>query len=287
MHLLTFDKNGKPTVGIRQGNDIIDLSVAVPEFKQDMISILAGGKDALDYLKTVLPSAKSEAVLNPETITYLPPVPNPQKILCVGLNYADHAAEGRKEVPTSPVFFSRFNHTLVAHKQPLLCPRVSEKFDFEGELAVVIGKKAKHLTKENALSCVAGYSIFHDGSVRDYQVRTPQWTLGKNFDQTGGFGPEIVTADELPPGAKGLRLTTVLSGETMQNGNTEDFIFDVPVLLQALTETMTLQPGDVIITGTPAGVGFARKPPRFMKAGDVCEITIEGIGTLVNPVRDE
>ena len=287
MHLLTFSKQGKPTVGVRKGDVVIDLSVAVPEFKKEMSAILAAGKEAIEYLENVLPSAKDEAVLDPETLTYLPPVTNPQKILCVGLNYADHAAEGKKEIPSHPVFFARFNNTLVAHKQPLIRPRVSEKFDFEGELAIIIGKKAKHLTRDNALDCVAGYSIFHDGSVRDYQVRTPQWTLGKNFDGSGGFGPVIVTADALPQGAKGLQLTTVLSGEVMQKGNTKDFIFDVPTVLQALTETMTLVPGDVIITGTPAGVGFARKPPRYMKAGDVCDITIEGIGTLSNPVVDE
>ena len=287
MRLLTFDKAGKPTLGVRRGDEVIDLSIAVPEFKKDMISVLEAGQDALDYLSMALENVSSDAVFAEESIHYLPPIVNPQKILCVGLNYRDHAAEGTFEVPEYPVFFSRFSHTLVGHKQPIINPKVSDKFDYEGELAVIIGKKAHHAKKENALDVVAGYSIFQDGSVRDYQRRTHQWTLGKNFDATGGFGPEIVTADELPQGGKGLKLTTTLNGKTMQDGNTKDCIFDVPTLIEALTETMTLLPGDVIITGTPAGVGFAQKPPRYLKAGDVCTITIEGIGTLTNPVKDE
>lgn len=284
MRLLTFNKNGIPTIGLRNGEEIIDLSIAAPQLPKDMPGVLA----VLDGVKPLL-AAKlpSEAIIPLSQINYLPPVPNPQKILCTGLNYRDHAAEGGKPIPETPVFFSRFSHTLTGHNQPLIRPKASEKFDYEGELAVIIGKKSRHLTKDNALDAVAGYSIFCDGSLRDFQVRSSQWTLGKNFDATGGFGPEIVTTDELPKGAEGLQLVTKINGETLQNGNTGDCIFDVATLLVALAEVMTLVPGDVIITGTSAGVGFARNPRKWMKPGDVCEISIEGIGTLVNPVVDE
>lgn len=284
MRLLTFNKNGVPTIGLRRGNEVIDLSIAAPHLPYTMPALLHVLDEVAPILSTKLPT---DALLPLEAIDFLPPVPYPQKILCVGLNYRDHAAEGGKPVPDYPVFFSRFSHTLVGHNHALIRPKASDKFDYEGELAVIIGKKAHHLTKENALEAVAGYSIFHDGSIRDFQVRTPQWTLGKNFDATGGFGPEIVTRDELPEGAHGLSLVTKLNNEVLQNGNTADCVFDVATLLVTLTEVMTLVPGDVIITGTPAGVGFARNPRKFMKAGDVCEITIEGIGTLRNTVTDE
>ncbi len=282
MHLLTFNKHGTPTIGIRQGDTIIDLSIAKPDAPKDMCALLAAGVDALKGLQ-----APKEAIIMAESVDYLPPVTKPEKILCVGLNYRDHAAEGNMPIPDYPVFFARFAHTLVGHKQPIIRPKASEKLDYEGELAIIIGKKARHVSKDKALSVVAGYSIFHDATLRDYQVKTPQWTVGKNFDSTGGFGPHIVTADELPEGGHGLRIKTRLNGETMQDSTTAEFIFDTATIISTLSEVMTLQPGDVIITGTPAGVGFARKPPRWMKAGDICEIDIEGIGTLTNPIRDE
>ena len=211
----------------------------------------------------------------------------PQKIVCVGLNYADHAKESPYEQPTYPALFCRFNSTLVGHGAPIMRPRVSEQLDYEGELVVIIGKRGRHITADRALEHVAGYSIFNDASVRDYQFKSPQWTAGKNFDATGAFGPGFVTADDLPAGARGLRLQTRLNGQTVQDATTGDMLFDVVSLITIISEAMTLEVGDVIVSGTPAGVGFARKPPLWMKQGDVCEVEIEGLGVLRNPIVDE
>ena len=222
-----------------------------------------------------------------DSITFKPPIEKPGKIVCMGLNYADHAKEGGNARPEYPSFFMRGPSSLTAHLSPILRPRVSDKLDYEAELAFVVGKKARHLTLENALDCVAGYSIFNDGSVRDYQRKTNQWTIGKNFDQTGAFGPWLVTPDELPPGCDGLKIQSRLNGQVMQNANTRDFLWGVAETIVLISECMTLEPGDVVITGTPAGVGYARTPPVFMKAGDICEIEIESIGVLRNTIADE
>ena len=205
----------------------------------------------------------------------------------MGLNYADHAKEGGNARPEYPSFFMRGPSSLVAHDAPMIRPTVSDKLDYEAELAFVVGKRVQKLTKENALDCVAGYSIFNDGSIRDYQRKSTQWTIGKNFDQTGAFGPWLITPDELPKGAHGLQIQSRLNGKVMQNGNTHDFLWGVAETIQLITECMTLEPGDVVITGTPAGVGYARTPPVFMKPGDIIEVEIEGIGVLRNPIRDE
>lgn len=222
-----------------------------------------------------------------DSITFKPPIEKPGKIVCMGLNYADHAKEGGNARPEYPSFFMRGPSSLTAHLSPILRPRVSDKLDYEAELAFVVGKKARHLTLENALDCVAGYSIFNDGSIRDYQRKTNQWTIGKNFDQTGAFGPWLVTPDELPLGCDGLNIQSRLNGKVMQNANTKDFLWGVAETIALISECMTLDPGDVVITGTPAGVGYARTPPVFMKAGDICEIEIESIGVLRNTIVDE
>jgi 2-keto-4-pentenoate hydratase/2-oxohepta-3-ene-1,7-dioic acid hydratase in catechol pathway len=222
-----------------------------------------------------------------DSITFKPPIDKPGKIVCMGLNYADHAKEGGNARPEYPSFFMRGPSSLTAHLSPILRPRVSDKLDYEAELAFVIGKKARHLNLENALDCVAGYSIFNDGSIRDYQRKTNQWTIGKNFDQTGAFGPWLVTPDELPLGCDGLNIQSRLNGKVMQNANTKDFLWGVAETIVLISECMTLEPGDVVITGTPAGVGYARTPPVFMKAGDICEIEIESIGVLRNTIVDE
>jgi 2-keto-4-pentenoate hydratase/2-oxohepta-3-ene-1,7-dioic acid hydratase in catechol pathway len=205
----------------------------------------------------------------------------------MGLNYADHAKEGGNARPEYPSFFMRGPSSLAAHNAPLIRPSVSDKLDYEAELAFIVGKRARNLTRENALDCIAGYSVFNDGSIRNYQRKTTQWTIGKNFDQTGGFGPCLVTPDELPPGAHGLQIQSRLNGAVMQNANTKDFLWDVAETIVLITECMTLEPGDVVITGTPAGVGYARTPPVFMKPGDVCEIEVEGVGILKNTIQDE
>lgn len=220
-------------------------------------------------------------------VSILPPISKASKILCVGLNYVDHAAEGGMTVPDYPTVFARFNSSLIGHGAPLVCPKVSEQFDYEGEMVAVIGKGGRAISEADALSHVAGYSVFNDGSVRDYQLRTPQWTIGKNFDGTGAFGPAFVTADELPPGAAGLRIQTRLNGRVLQNASTDDLVFSVARLVSLISAAMTLEAGDVIVTGTPAGVGLGHKPPIFMKQGDVCEIEIEKIGLLSNPVVKE
>lgn len=226
------------------------------------------------------------APVDPDAVTVLPPIPDPEKILCIGLNYRDHAEESGMALPDYPAMFTRFNSTLVGHGQPLLRPRESESFDYEAELAIIIGKGGRHIDEATALDHVAGYSIFNDASLRDYQMRSGQWTPGKNFDATGAFGPVFVAAGALPPGGAGLRLQTRLNGETVQDGNVDDMVFSPGRIVSIVSQIMTLKPGDVIITGTPAGVGMARSPKLWMKDGDSVEIEIDGLGILRNPVAD-
>jgi acylpyruvate hydrolase len=201
----------------------------------------------------------------------------------------EHVKEGfmRDNVPKFPTIFMRCQTSLLAHNQAIWRPKVTETLDYEAEMVVVIGKRAKHLTLDNAYSCIAGYSCFNEGSVREFQRKTTQWDMGKNFDRTGAFGPWMVTADEVPPGGKGLKIQTRLNGQTMQSDNTDNMMFPVAETIAYITQGMTLEPGDIIVTGTPSGVGFARKPPVWMKQGDTCEVDIEGIGVLSNPIEDE
>jgi 2-keto-4-pentenoate hydratase/2-oxohepta-3-ene-1,7-dioic acid hydratase in catechol pathway len=217
----------------------------------------------------------------------LPPLTSPGKIVCIGLNYLDHTNEAGFVQPDYPTIFSRFASSLIGHRQPIVRPKVSQKLDYEGEIVIVIGKAGRAIPNTSALNHVFGYSLFNDASLRDYQARTPQWTMGKNFDNTGSFGPYIVTADELPAGAKGLKLQTRLNGEVVQESNTNDMIFDVATLVETVSEVMTLFPGDLIVSGTPAGVGMARTPPLWMKPGDTCVVTAERLGSLSNPVTEE
>jgi acylpyruvate hydrolase len=217
----------------------------------------------------------------------LQPLESSAKIICVGLNYRDHAGESGMQVPDYPTLFARFASSLIPHGAPIIRPPESDRLDYEGELVAVIGKGGRRISKADALEHVAGYSIFNDGSIRDFQLRTPQWTMGKNFDSTGAFGPVFVTADALPPGARGLKIETRLNGKVMQSASTDDLIFDVATLVSLISVGITLEPGDIIVTGTPSGVGAARKPPVFMKSGDVCEIEIEQIGVLSNRIVDE
>lgn len=288
MRLVTFKHAGKVRLGVRLGEVLVDLTVAAPELPGTMPELLALGAGGLDAARNAAQCAPDAAKCDLSSVTLLPPVLTPGKILCVGLNYVDHAIEvSPQHLPEHPVFFGRVATTLVAHNAPMLRPRCSEQFDFEGEVAVLIGCGGRHISLENALDHVAGYALFNEGSVRDYQFRSSQWFFGKNFDASGGFGPELCTCEELPPGARGLRLTTRVNGEIMQEASTADMLFDVATLVAALSEAMTLCPGDVLVTGTPSGVGFARTPPRFLHAGDVCEVELEGYGILRNPVQDE
>lgn len=284
MRLLAFlDDRGQSALGARLGAEVVNLTALGLAATLD--DLLRQGDAGLKAVRDALARATVRRPL--AGLTLLPPVANPAKAFAIGLNYLDHAAESHFEPPKHPVVFQRYPSSWVAHEQPLVRPRVSTQFDYEAELVAVIGKPGRYIPKERALDHVAGYSLFNDGSIRDYQLRTNQWTLGKNFDNSGSFGPELVTADELPRGAVGLRITCRLNGETLQNANTADMIFDVATLVSVCSEAMALQPGDIIITGTPSGVGLARKPQVWMKAGDVCEVEVEGIGVLRNRIVDE
>jgi len=289
MRLFSYQDQAKhQRVGLLRGvdsPDFIDLAASDASLPKSLLGILetTGAMDRVAQL-----ASDGKAVIGQiKDVTFLPVIDRPNKIVCLGLNYADHAAEGGHATPEYPSFFMRGASSLVGHNQPMIRPKVSEKFDYEAELAFVIGKKAKHLTADNALDCVAGYAAFNDGSLRDYQRKTSQWTIGKNFDATGAFGPWLVTPDELPKGASGLRIQSRLNGQIMQDANTKLFLCDVVHTLVLLSEVMTLEPGDVVITGTPGGVGHARKPPVWMKAGDLIEIEIEGVGLLSNRIADE
>lgn len=264
---------------------IVDGSVVT--LPGDMVALCASGAAGFAAAAQVAAAAPATARQPMHAVQLLPVVPRPGKILCLGLNYADHAAEGGNAKPEYPSFFMRGPSSLTAHGAPIKRPRVSTRLDFEAELAVVIGKTSRHLTEANALDAVAGYSCFNDGTLRDYQRKTAQWTIGKNFDETGAFGPWLVPAAELPPGAAGLKIESRLNGVVMQSSNTAHMLFPVVETLCLITEAITLEPGDVIIMGTPAGVGYARTPPVWMKAGDTIEIDIEGIGVLSNRIEDE
>jgi len=285
MRLIAFlDDQEQPALGVRtDGERLLDLTAAGAPATLD--EVLRAGETGFAALRQAIERSTVRRPL--AGLRWLPPVQQPPKAFAIGLNYIDHAAESKFDVPKFPVVFQRYSSSWVAHEQPLVRPRVSTQFDYEAELVAVIGKGGRYIAREHALEHVAGYSIFNDGSIRDYQLRTNQWTLGKNFDASGAFGPEFVTADELPAGASGLRIQCRLNGKIMQDANTRDMIFDVATLVAACSEAMALQPGDIIITGTPSGVGLARKPPVWMKPGDSCEVEIERIGVLRNGIMDE
>ena len=277
MRLIAYSRSGRHGIAVKRGDIWRDLGAFDP------LEAVSGSA----AFRALVNAADDAPQLDRRSVVALPPVPRPGKIICVGLNYADHTAESPYEQPGYPTLFPRFATSLIADRAPLVRPRNSIELDFEGELAVVIGSAVRGVPAERALECVAGYSIFNDGSIRDYQFKTPQWTVGKNFDGTGAFGPELVTPDELPEGAKGLAIQTRLNGETVQQANTSDMIYSVAELIATIGEAITLEPGDVIATGTPAGIGWARNPKLFMKPGDVVEVEIEGIGILHNTVEDE
>ena len=287
MRLVTFQGQSGPAIGVRLGDKVIDLSKAAPDLPRDMIGLLEGGESSLAKAKAAANNATDDAKVDMSSVKLLVPIARPGKIVCIGRNYAAHAAEGGAETPTYPEVFYRGSTTLIAQGEPIIRPKCSDKLDFEAELVVVIGKLAKHVAEADAGAYIAGYSIFNEGTLRDYQRKSSQWTVGKNFDNTGPFGPEIVTSDEVPEGAKGLRIQSRLNGQIMQDANTDDLVFTIHNLIYRLTECMTLEPGDIIVSGTPAGVGYARTPPVFMKPGDIIEIEVDGIGVLTNTIEDE
>ena len=289
MRFLSFEANGQAGIGWVKdihATDFVNLTLAASELPRNLKDLICakGGLAAADAAARKAPASAVQTI---SSVTILPLIPNPGKIVCMGLNYADHAKEGGNARPEYPSFFLRGNSSMVGHNQAIVRPKASTQLDYEAELAVIIGKQARHLTAENALECIAGYSCFNDGSIRNYQRKSSQWTIGKNFDGTGPFGPCLVTPEELPPGAAGLRIQSRLNGKVMQDANTNVFLWNVVEALRIITECMTLEPGDVIITGTPAGVGYARTPPVWMAPGDICEIEVEGVGILSNPIVDE
>lgn len=289
MRFIRFAAADGVTLGVRRGDEVIDLGLAAPGTTIDLATLLAAGKEGLAWIDGLVRRAPKRAVREHAGTLPLTPFARPEKIICIGLNYAEHIKEAPTphEVPQYPVVFLRQARSLVAHGQPLRRPRCSDQFDFEGELACVIGRPAKNVSRATALHCVGGYALFNEASVRDYQFKSHQWTMGKNFDATGAFGPEFVTADELPPGARGLTLSTTLNGKTVQSASTNDMIFDIATLIAELSVAMTLLPGDVIVTGTPSGVGIGRTPPLWMKHGDTCTVHVDGFEPLTNPVLDE
>ena len=286
MKFTSFLHHGQARLGLVDGDAVIDLNAAQPQVPSGLRAALTGGVDLAAAAKAALVSTAPRLPL--AGLTLAPLIPEPGKVICLGLNYFDHAKEGGREKPDYPWFFFRGSTSLLAHGSAGRVPKVSAKFDYEAELAVVIAARVpRHTTQANALKYVFGYACFNDMSVRDYQKRTPQWTIGKNFDATGGFGPALVTADALPLGAVGLRIQGRLNGAVMQDASTSDMIFSVAETIALLAEVLTLEPGDVIAMGTPAGVGQARTPPVWMKDGDRFEVEIEGIGTLFNPIANE
>jgi acylpyruvate hydrolase len=289
MKIVGFTRGEELRLGVVDGGEVVDLQAADPSTPNDLAAVLRQREGSLQSLAELAGRAPDSARRPLADITYALPVARPGKIICLGLNYLDHVKEGRyaDTLPQFPTLFSRGLNSVVPHLHPLRRPRASETFDYEAEMVVVIGRRARHMTLDTALSCVAGYSCANEGSIREFQRHTTQWHMGKNFDNSGSIGPWIVTADELPAGGKGLKIESRVNGKVMQSDNTANMMFPVAETIVYATQGITLEPGDLLLTGTPSGVAHARKPPAWMRHGDVCEIEIEGIGILRNPIEDE
>lgn len=280
MKLATFRTSQGASYGAVTDAGIVDLGKRLGNRYPDLKALIAGnGFSQVNALLKEKPDYKLA------DITWLPVIPNPDRILCVGLNYQDHVVETGRDNTEQPAIFIRLPESQVGHKQPILRPRESTHMDFEAEIAVIIGKGGRRISQKDSWSHIAGYSCYNDGSVRDWQRHTIQWTAGKNFVQTGGFGPWMVTADEIPPNAK-MTLSCRLNGERMQHATTEQMIFKIPKIIEYVSTWTTLAPGDVLVTGTPGGVGARRTPPVWMKPGDKVEIEIDKVGILENSIAD-
>ena len=280
MKLISFSKNGNEGFGALSGEHVVDLTGL--KGAATLRALLEA--DGLGAAREKL--AAGAAAFKLADCTLLPPITNPSKVLCVGINYVEHAAEAGRTVGQYPVIFQRYADTLIGHGATMLKPKVSEKFDYEGELAVVIGKGGGHISKDDAMAHVAGYSCFNDASARDWQFHTHQYGMGKNFRTSGPFGPWLLTADEVPD-YRNLRIRTLVNGHELQNDTPAKLAFDVPHLISYISQALDWRPGDVLATGTPSGIGFKRNPPILLKDGDTVDIVIDGLGTLSNPVRDE
>ena len=285
MRFISYRAAGGPTWGVASGSGVV--SARTLGLHEAAPTLLAFVERCASDPAVLVRTGTRAAGLPGEPLdesALLPCIPQPGKIFCLGVNYVDHAKEGGNTVADYPALFMRSSTSLLAHGAPLRVPAISDKLDYEAELALVIGRTTRNVPEDQALASVFGYACFNDATLRDYQRKTTQWTIGKNFEATGGFGPERVTADELPPGCAGLRIQSRLNGQVMQDANTTDMVFGVARTIALLSQCMTLDPGDVLVMGTPAGVGYARTPPVWMKAGDTIEIEIERVGVLRNPV---
>lgn len=317
MRLINFVVSGSARLGVAIGSDVVDVNgflrrdlqkqgydlatavrLADQSLPSDIGDVIAGGRDSLARCNAVAQQAKvlsdaekeslraAHILFKRDELVYLPPLPANGTIFCIGRNYSDHVAEAGSKTGELPSLFMRLHNSVVGHEQPLVRPKLSKAFDWEVELCVVIGQHCRYVKRADALKVVAGYTIFNDGSLRDYQRAAPNLTAGKNFFHSGAMGPSIVTADEVPD-PQNLRLRTLINGEVMQDANTKDMIFNIGAIIEYITEFTPLRPGDVIATGTPSGVGFVRKPPRFLVPGDDLVMEIEGLDTLRNSIVDE
>ncbi len=282
MKLISFKHGGKNTFGAVVGDKVIDLQPAFAGRAADLKSLIAADlvAEASAFAKTATPT------LALADLELLPVIPNPGKIVCVGLNYGEHVRETGREITESPALFLRLNESQVAHGQDIIRPRESHRLDYEGEIAVIIGKGGRRISEADSWSHIAGYSCYNDGSIRDWQVATTQWTPGKNFWRTGGFGPWMVTSDEIKPNQQ-MTLTTRLNGQELQRATTDMMIHSIPRQIAYISTFIPLEAGDVIVTGTPGGVGNKRTPQLFMKPGDIVEIEVDAVGILRNGIRDE
>ncbi|CAN7675736.1 fumarylacetoacetate hydrolase family protein [Pseudorhodoferax sp. LjRoot39] len=282
MKLISYQTNGQDSYGAVVGERVVDLRAVFSARAPDLKTLIAA--DLVDEARAALASARATLPLS--EVKLLPVVPNPGKIFCIGLNYGEHVRETGKQVTEKPVIFLRVADSQLAHGEDIVRPRVSERLDYEGEIAIVIGQGGRHIAEADAWQHIAGYSCYNDGSVRDWQLHTSQWAPGKNFWRTGGFGPWLVTADEIAPDRQ-MTLVTRLNGQEMQRATTDMMIHSIPRQIAYISAFIPLEPGDVIVTGTPGGVGNKRTPPVFMKPGDVVEIEVDAIGVLRNGIRDE
>ncbi|HSV36717.1 fumarylacetoacetate hydrolase family protein [Ramlibacter sp. WS9] len=285
MKLAYVETDGRRFVAVRKGANFVDLSRSPLRWNKGLTDLLALGPDGLAAARSAVASADGSSLVDPAAVTYLR-LNEPHCVTCVGSNYAAHIRERAKPFPKEPSCFLKGLPAFVAHRQPLERPGNSEQFDYEAELVIVVGRAGRHVPIERALDFVAGYTLMNDGSVRDFQERYSNITLGKNFPASSALGPEMVTADDVPPGAHGLRISTRINGSTAQDSNTADLVFDVPMLVSLVSHTVGLRPGDLIATGTPSGVAAGMTPPKWLKAGDEIEMSIEGVCTLSNIVVD-
>jgi len=283
MKFVTFQGVSRAEAGVVLGDRVVSLAAAG---FADMLAVLASGAQGRGVIDGFVSNPPAVSTFPLASVRLLAPVPRPPKLICIGLNYRDHAAEARQEIPKVPTIFAKFSNVVIGPGEPIVLPKISRKPDYEAEFMFVIGTGGRHIAAEDWQRHVFGYTVFNDVSARDFQSVTSQWMIGKTFDTFAPMGPYLVSADEIPD-PHALDISLSIDGEVLQHSNTRELIFKIPDLVAYLSSVVTLEPGDVVATGTPAGVGFARKPPRYLKPGDEVIITIEGVGELRNPVIAE